>query len=346
MTVMKFVHKTIIFSALVSQIFLSCSLKPITEEKLDQPILYTTACQIFDSDFKFIRAISSDFYCLLLPDGGWVSSNDSTLLRRWNADGDLLWERHGYYHHQLSKLDDTYFLALSAETHDVKKHKVIFQLVQKISLLDGKIVSEYSVFKELYKTKSLKGSGLDRPPVANFQLEGKLRAPLEQDHFNSIMSKDGQIFVNDLEKQTLILDLDLKFQGFFKYPPTFDRFVSNVTHDFQSIGSGRYLFFKNFNRFHTTTKKTFRIFEIENNAVVFKFPNNEADFVQSDYSGGVEKIGNDYLVGFPTEPIQGQSFVGLISGEGYWIKKAMLPFRIQDIKRVPYSDYLKLNKVK
>ena len=113
----------------------------------------------------------------------------------------------------------------------------------------------------------------------------------------------------------------------------------------------RSLLFENFYRDPIDQKSSFKIYEYKDEEMIFEFPLRREDYVEADYSGGVQKIEGYYLVGFPrlkaeAPEIVQYSFIGLISESGDWVKKGRVPFRIQDVKLLPFKNFLILNKVK
>ncbi len=315
-------------------------------EKLDPQLNYMANCRIYDSNFNLVKIVSSDWLCLPLADGGWISSDNKQHISRRDAEGQLIWSKKGFYHHQLSQINNAFVLTLLSEKKVVKKQNIVFDRIQKISISDGSLVNEFSIFDGLYKSKILARTPLDKKPAINTPNLLFFDTDLENSHFNSIMYKDRRIYVNELQLVSFVLDENLKFIEFIEFPDLLFKTEFKDSHDLQSLGNDTFLLFKNFNLDPITKSKTFKIFEFKKNKVIFEFPINSTDFVRADFSGGVEKNKDGYLVGFPLASGENSdSLVGLISNDGHWIVKKTIPFRIQDIKRIPYENYLKLNKI-
>lgn len=113
-------------------------------------------------------------------------------------------------------------------------------------------------------------------------------------------------------------------------------YLSPAAHDLQKVDANQFITFKNFNRDSILNTNAFKIFEFSKKKIIFEFPLKTEDFVQADFSGGAQKISDMYLAGFPvSSDMNSNSFIALISNKGFYIKRGILPFHIQDIKKYP-----------
>lgn len=325
----------------------SCSHSEIKSVIPVEKNIYLTRCTLLDSNFEVIRKLSNGWFCIPKADGGWISSDHLTLTN-YAGDGTVIWKRKGFYHHQMEILNEHDLIALSSEVNVIHHTLVKTDVVQKLSLHDGTLITSYSLFNELYKTKSLQNSIFDNKPEPTGLSSNFFGAKLEQSHLNSIDLFQRNLIINDVHRGAFVLNEDLKFIKFVEPESVSFAGWPRIFHDFQILKDGSHLFFKNFSRDQEDPKlKTFKIFEIKDSTITFEFPKNKIDYVEIDCCGGVEKIGNQYLVGFPTKSkITDESVVGLVASNSSWVIKKKLPFRIQDIKKIPYPNYLQLNKIR
>lgn len=326
---------------------------------------YLAGCRILNNDLEVIRTLSSGYLCLPLENGDWIELNLRRLIY-WSRNGEIRWTKNGIFHHQIKQLDQNHFIIFSAQIKKMKIGRVKFDSVLKININSGETISRFSLFDELYKTNLLKGTEFDRKPW----LSGADRIfydnpKYEHTHLNSIHFYKELIVINQARGKAFALTHDLKFKEFFLssaniskekkkeaafpeevfvYPRILETVLDKTSHDFQVLPDGSYLFFKNMNVDKKSEKKTFKIFHIKKNQeIIFEYPTKLEDYIESQYSGGVEKIGSNYLFGFP---VNDKSFVGLVTSEGKLIKKNELPFKIQDIRKMNYDNYLDLNSVR
>ncbi len=305
--------------------------------------LYLASCYILDHRFEIIKLLSNHWTCQVKEDGGWYAT-DNRSLSNYDATGKILWKLEGDYHHQIRVLNQKEVIVLKATAHRIEGQLIHYDLVQILSAKSGRVLREFSLYKELEVNKGLKGSHLDKKllPIAPFMNSYKEGVRFEKTHLNSISLHKDQIVVNELRGVAFVLDKNLKFLKFVDFP-THKKMKFYAAHDFQILEPQNYLFFSNFSH----GEKTFKIFEFKNGEAHFEFPTEKKDYIPVGCCGGVQKIGTHYLVGFPGKTVaENFSTVGLVSSKGQWLIKKQIPTRIQDIRMIPYSNYLEKHKVR
>ncbi|MFZ3229208.1 MAG: hypothetical protein WA160_03300 [Pseudobdellovibrio sp.] len=305
---------------------------------------YIASCYIMNSKFEIVRHLSSHWVCMPRADGGWVAAGNNEIVN-YNPEGVILWKKSGDYHHQIKQLNSNAIVVLIAEAKKIKIKPIKFDSVQILNLENGQLIHEFSIYEEIFKTESLKGSHLDHRVFEEISddIIKKKNLDFKSTHLNSISFYKNEIIVNDLGRTLFALDRKLKFKHFYKFPEIHGVDKLLWGHDFQRFDNGNFLFFNNFN----SKLNTFKIFEFEDNKIVFEFPQKKEDYFSVFCCGGAEKIEKQYLIGFPgTDANENISVVGLVSAEGNWIVRKILPIRIQDIKKIPYADYLIKNKIR
>lgn len=338
----------LILSALI---FLSTS----TAAKKNAPaknlnLYFVAGCKILDDNFKVIRILSNDWICLPLKNGSWIASNERSRLTMYDPMGTLQWNIDGHFHHRIEYVNDKSIIAMKLVEKESHGKQVLYDEILKIDIMSGKTIAQFSLYEELnLNRKTLKP--LDRTIHKLPAPPGNFTTAWEKLHLNSISFYKNEYIINDIALASFILDENLKFKRFMRFPKKILKKFSQVYHDLQQIGPDHYLVFENFHHNNSSQEKSFKIYEFKNDRVIFEFPTQTKDFVKSDYSGGVSKIGDIYLVGFPLLPRKTinwdqRSFVGLIDSSGQWIRKAILPFRIQEIKPLQNTDFLKFNLAK
>lgn len=324
-----------------------CSHKPLISNLRSD--IYIARCVVLNSEFEVVRRLSSGWVCIPRSDGGWLSS-DSESLTSFSSDGTVEWQKRGHYHHQMRIYNDKILFVLSSEVKDIKGAPTKFDIVQKLDLKTGQLLASFSMYEALFESKILQ-----EPHFVSFVRDASFKssrffsnAKLERTHLNSIHVSSDKVVVNDLSGGAFVLDHSLSFirtvsEGSSRGPHKY-RFV----HDLQILSDGSILFFNNlYTRSSGGVRSSFKVHHNLGTQVLFGFPSEEKDFQSVSCCGGVEKLGELYLVGFPVDVKVGEkSLVGLVSSQGHWVVKKELPFRIQDVKRIPYPDYLNLNKIR
>ncbi len=313
-----------------------------------EEMFFNAGCRILDKDFNLVRTLSNDWLCLPLPDGGWISSNNRSKITRFGPSGELIWLKTGYFHHQLHLYKEKFVLALELVKQKTNDQLVLYDRIVKFDLENGDLASEFQVFNYLQENKN-EAQWLDRKPflVEDPTLTEIFGTNYEKLHLNSIQSFGNKIIVNDKFATSFLLDSNLNFLSRINFPDVFHQTRNKTIHDLQMIKDTTFLVFKNFFDIKNSTRTTFKIYEFKNEKIIFEFPLKDEDFVQSDYSGGVEKIQGGYLVGFPMEETPSKkSLVGLISNDGKWVKKVIVNFRFQDIKIIRYPEYMSMNQAR
>lgn len=311
---------------------------------LDKKDFYLASCYILNSDFEIVRQLSPGWVCQVKPDGGWLASDNKTLFN-YNSDGSILWKKDGVYHHQIKLWNNKSVLVLTSESHTVNGKLVRFDAVQMLNLDDGSVQHQFSSYDEIYKTQKLKNSAIDGPLYSILPLKdtNAKSIKVEKSHWNAISFFNNEIIINELRSVAFALNKNLQFVRFIPFSKVLGLTNFLRTHDFQVLGEDHFLFFNN----QSTTRKTYSVYEIKNGSLVFNFPNKKIDFEPVRCCGGVQKFENEYLVGFPAKDInENYSTVGLISNDGNWLIKKRIRTRIQDIRKIPYSDFLKKNKIR
>jgi hypothetical protein len=335
--------QAVLFNLLLNLV--GCVSVTAPKDEISNQTIYITRCTILNSKFEEVRKLSAGWFCVPKSDGGWISS-DHYALTSYNPDGSIQWQKKGFFHHQLGQLNEDVIFALSSEVKSIGRQLMKFDIVYKLNSNNGDLISAFSIYDALYVSKILDNSDFAKGPRRtgnSSALFGHVK--LEKSHLNSIHFHQDTVVINDINRGAIVLDHDLKFIK------TIDADVINsdknqrAVHDFQILQDGSYLFFKNSNvDSDQSNLDTYKIFQIKDTEVIFSFPRQKADYLSVSCCGGVEKVANLYLVGFPVAP-EG-SVVGLISKNGHWVIKRLLPFRIQDIKRVQFQDYLTLNQLR
>lgn len=303
---------------------------------------YIANCTILDSDFKVVRILLTSHICLPMSDGSFIATNSTNILKKISPEGEVLWERKGYYHHQLTLSSSANVLALKK----VKKKKVLYEELSEIDSNTGQDIKVFSLHQAVQNDKkNLKR--LDPSVRINNSYAAVFNTNMEKLHLNSISQFKNEYIINEIDKVSFVLNSEFKFSHFVNLELFNYADPSAAIHDLQKISDTNYIIFKNFNEDPKTHKNTFKIFEFDEKSIKFEFPLNSEDFVQADFSGGIQKIDDTYLIGFPLSATpDSNSFVALISNKGFYLKKSTLPFRIQDIKKIPYDDFMKKNKMK
>lgn len=303
---------------------------------------YMAGCQIFNSELDIVKSLPPAYICLPTSDGGWLSADTEKLVRH-AADGHTQWERAGFYSHRLQLLNETSVLVLLTEYHDYKNEKVRFEIVQKLDDRTGNVQAEFSLYKNLFLAsmdssyKTLTDSG--EIAVLN---RGVKR---EASHLNAFSVNLDFIFVGDSHRPSLVLDHNLKFRGFndsLEKNLQLGMRFQDMKHDIQ-FNNNESLVFLNHATDASSRLKTFKVIEFRDNQKIFEFPEKPADFIETSCCGGVEKLGVNYLVGFRAKD-RISSVIGIVSGDKRWLIKKTIPMQIQEIKRIPYPDYLQLNQ--
>jgi hypothetical protein len=309
---------------------------------------YFAGCRILGADFQVLRTLSSSWLCYPLQDGGWIESDNHKILQRRDSYGSVLWEIKGYFHHQLNVVENKYVFALKLVGKQWKNQTMAFDEVVKVDIRNGRIVSVFSMFDHLSRDPKKFGR-IDRQPlVENHHLYRELfQTNLELLHLNSVQPFGSEIVVGDRELNSFILNRNLQFKKFVDFPDAFSKSKVLSLHDLQKLNPDHFIVFKNFFDQPDTEKTTFKIYEFKKGKVTFEFPLNSKDYVEADYSGGVQKTDQGYLVAFPLgqHPSE-RSLIGWISLDGQWKKKSIVNFRLQDVKIIPHTDFLNRNKMK
>jgi uncharacterized membrane protein len=289
-------------------------------------------CKVFDSNFNVVRVLASVRICLATPDGGFISANYNKKqnITRVGPDGSIIWQTEGYYHHQIKQLNSNYIIALYSEIKKINSDLVKFDGVRKINYTTGKIEKEFSLYKTFYITKTKNEWINDYYATSAFYRISFIdEFHYEYSHLNAISVQKNMITVSSSGSLTFKVDFDLNFISFIstnEYIPLLNAKNEPISselllkHDFHYLADDSILFFKNSNTSGKEKNLTYKIFEFKPDGRVFEFPKNEADFELSPHSGGVEKIGSNYLLGFPVADGQ-NSVVGLVSGDGHWLIK-------------------------
>lgn len=311
---------------------------------LDKKDIYLASCYVLNSDFEIVRQLSPDWVCQVKPDGGWLAANKEHLVN-YDPEGSVIWKKAGDYHHQIKLWNDKSILVLTSEVQKEDERLMRFDVVQMLRLDDGRVLHQFSLFNEIHKTRKLKNTILDEEinPFLIHKGSSKESTLLGKSHWNTISIHNNEIIINEINGIAFILDEKLQFVRFVPYPKISDIKHNLKTHDFQILGKDHFLFFSNYNKAH----KTFNVFEVKDGSLVFEFPKKKVDFEPVWCCGGVQKFEQEYLVGFPAkDDDDNSSIVGLISKNGTWLIKKKIPTRIQDIRKIPYIDFLKKNKIR
>jgi hypothetical protein len=303
---------------------------------------YLASCYVLDENFNTIKQLSSHWICEPKPDGGWFASDNSYLIS-YDPQGNILWKKSGVYHHQIRIWDENAIVVLKSELKKTKLGNLKYDSVQLLNFQDGKLLKEFSIYNEINLKPKGEPSFLD---IAPFPTKEKFphfkgEAFLEKTHLNSISIYDGKIVINEHSYYSFVLDKNLKLLGPIKFSDLAIYSKKYLIHDLQLIGENHYLYFR------AVSFKYFRIFEVKNGKIIFEFPKEDKDLELVYCCGGVDKTKQGYVVGFPGPGIGDNfSIVGLVSFEGRWIQRKILPYRIQDIRRIKYDDFLIQNKVR
>ena len=319
-----------------------------TEYRVDQERYFISKCSIFNEKFVNVRNLSNSRVCTLTNDGGWIEIQADGL-SHYSKNGSKIWFIPGLFHHQIKIYKNKFVYSLYSIVKMINNKKVYFDGVYQVDLKSGKIISSFSGFEEFYinKTRNLEYFDLRNLSKEGFLKFAVIEADLLNTHLNSISIENEEILINDYGYLAFKLSLDLKFKSFdhayynsFKADNTITQNSFSIKHDYQILPNQNYLVFRNFKLINEEI--TYKIYEFNNNKIHFEFPTEKKDFQLVPRAGSVEKIDdNSYLVGFPLQK-QKMSFVGIVSTEGKWIKKGMLPFIIQDIKIIPNDILVKI----
>ena len=358
---------------LLGAAFVFFKLRPVKAElRLDGPEPYFIAAGfIFNKDLEVIRNLDPEAYlCLPLADGGWISATDLSLTRR-KPDGAVIWQRKGFFSHQIRIIDNDYLLGFFYEVKKVNGERVKFDLIEKLDLKSGKTLKTFSIYDYFFNKAKLS------PFQSLFDSQDKMvlagGARREASHFNSISITENNVYISDLRLPTLILTHELEFKGFnnffesriwpqahgplkwalqyrglnsfYKNPPLKPVAPEDHSkHDLQFSDDNSKLVFVN-RAVDSEHLKTFRIYEFRGSELVFQFPTDPEDYIESSCCGGVEKINDFYLVGARAADLR-SSFIGWVTPDGHWLIKKMIPFSIQEIKKIPYDNFLELNQIR
>ena len=169
--------------------------------------------------------------------------------------------------------------------------------------------------------------GLDRIFYNNVEFE--------HTHLNSINFDQSRIIINQAFGEPFALTREFKLS----LSPVWNN-KDPLTHDFQILEDGSTLYFKN-----GTQGKLDGSYQVlhydKNHLLMFQFPKKKEDFMANAYSGGVEKIGDNYLIGFPSES---RAVILLVTSKGQILKQATSQIGIQDVHRIPWNNFLELNE--
>lgn len=309
----------------------------------DKDTLYIANCSVLNYEFEIVRTLSSGYICLPLANGDWFDIVDGQL-RHFSASGEVLWKKRGRFHHQIKQLDKDHILVLNAILKRVYAKLIKFDMIQKIKISTGEIINELSIYDELFLKKKSWVTGFGPELMINTDRVYR-PAKLQHTHLNSINFYKDEIIINQVIGSPFRLTSELKFKNFVIQDNYILKSDDKFAHDLQITDDDSYLYFKNQNS--VGGKKTFKILKIKNDKVLFEYPLNEDDFIENEYSGGVERMGPFYLFGFPVSSKRGtNSVVGLVDESGHLVKKGSLDFYIQDVKRIPFKNFLELNSMR
>lgn len=340
----------IFYTTLVLILMLVASLmfanSKLTKQKstLGDGPFFMAACYIFNVKLEIVRRLSQDYICIPTSDGGWLSANIEKLVRR-APDGETIWQKSGYYSHRIQLLSDNSVIVFFSENKKFGQELMRFDQVQKLDYSTGEVLKTFSVYEDLFlnpKVSSFKAV----TDVGEKQVLA-LGVKHEGSHLNAISVAKDKLYVSDSHRPTIVLDLSLKFEGIdtsIIKKLNLGMAFEDAKHDVQYFDDGRQVVFLNAHSDKLNKSRSFRIFEFDGDKIKFQFPNRPEDFDETFCCGGVEKIGQIYLVGYRAKGGE-SSVIGFVSKGGRWLMKRKIPIQIQEIKKISVENYLSLNKI-
>lgn len=312
----------------------------------DKSTLYIAACSVLNSDFEIVRTLSSGYICLPLANGDWFDIIDGQLRYFSSIDG-FIWKKHGRYHHQIKQIDADHIIVLNAVVKEIDSKLVKFDIVEKINIKTGQRTHQFSIYDELFLKKNLLETDFGTSEYFINIEPVYFPARFQHTHLNSISFYKNEIIISRIQDNPFKLTSNLEFKDFIMHDQYIKKSKNKLIHDFQILDDDSRLYFKNINIDLSDDRRTFKLFRVKNDQILFEFPQKIDEFVECDYSGGIEKMGAFYLFGFPNSPQKDSgSTVGLVDDSGHLIKKTKLSFFIQDVKRIPFKNFLEVNSVR
>ncbi|MBC7713825.1 MAG: hypothetical protein H7177_10830 [Rhizobacter sp.] len=153
----------------------------------DENYLFS-ACTIYNFKGEMVRGYAADL-CSFEDDGSYLISDTSGDLIYKDKFNRPIWTlKNIYAHHGIQKDSNGDYLIISSDIQDVYGHKSRFDLFYRIARNDGKILAEYSLFKNFNQiSDNDKPSRQDILPQNWFT---DLKVPYEITHTNSFYQVD------------------------------------------------------------------------------------------------------------------------------------------------------------
>lgn len=328
--------------------------------------LYLLGCSVLDRHFNFLRQLPGDGICLPFADGSWVSSDGQKLVS-WAHDGEVVWTLPGHFHHQIRTDDEGNILLLGSDIVLFKQYKIRMDTIE-IHDRSGNLLfswhlkdhlNEIQKFSHLPKSASLFWGHPDYPADKSVTFEFS--------HINSISAipkesrakLNGAIYLIYDPILNISLGLDRKLENVVWGAPLPDGGRPDpLKHDVQFTKNVELLYFDNYG-FSTNVLHSNKIAPTANDStdacesyavflrsiegtVIFQFPKNTQECLPTYSKGSVEIIDDTFLINVPSGK---NSFVGLLDRAGNWIQRKSVDAEYQEIKLLPYQDFLEKNQV-
>lgn len=348
-------------NVIISSLLLFLTLMAVPSRGLasDSGRLYFGECRIWNEDFQLVRTLPGDI-CAPLPDGSWVRIN-SDGLAKYSSEGEPIWKLPGIYHHQLESdpSDDSFLVLGRTRTHFANlttgADRVIKVSQMGKEILDWALIKSIQALDEIGKKTRRSARGhvswaIPRVAQAAVLYKG---VDLELSHINAVYripvsqrksTGNGHYLVTDaLKSLCFALDAEFKLTGWaFRplvspkqdFPPT--------VHDCQLLDDGSVVYFENFSS--SGVYPSYRVLRVREGNIVFSFPTRREDYLAAATRGSVQVVPEGYLISASSDNDGG--VIGIVSPAGEWLKKSKIDYPLQEIKVVPFHDFLKKNSLR